>query len=75
MQDVIEKQKQSMIAQIEKHAAEMNRHLDELMLSHKALAQNMTKGLHMSYLKLEELAQEGRVIYLNISLIFIEFSM
>ena len=44
MQDVIEKQKQSMIAQIEKHAAKMNRHLDELMLSHKALAQNMTKG-------------------------------
>ena len=59
MQDVIEKQKQSMIAQIEKHAAEMNRRLDELMLSHEALAQNMTKGLHMSYMTLEELAQEG----------------
>ena len=59
MQDVIEKQKQSMIAQIEKHSAEMNRRLDELMLSHEALAQNMTTGLQMSYLKLEELAQEG----------------
>ena len=59
MQEVIEKQKQTMIAKIEKHAIEMNRRLDELMSSNEALAQNMTKGLQMSYLRLEELAQEG----------------
>ena len=56
---MIEKQKQTMIAKIEKHATEMNRRLDELMSSHEALAQNMTRGLQMSYLRLEELAQEG----------------
>lgn len=61
MQEVIEKQKQTMIAKIEKHATEMNRRLDELMSSHEALAQNMTRGLHTSYLRLEELAQEGQV--------------
>ena len=56
---MIEKQKQNMIAKIEKHETEMNRRLDELMTSHEALAQNMTRGLQMSYLRLEELAQEG----------------
>ena len=58
---MIEKQKQSMIAKIEKHSTEMNRRLDELMMSHEALAQNMTRSLQMSYLRLEELAQEGQV--------------
>ena len=59
MEGEIERQKQAMVTMIAEHAAEMNRRLDELMTSHESLAHNMTRSLHASYVRLEELAQEG----------------
>ncbi len=61
MEQTIERQKRAMLERIEAHAGEMRRRLDELMASHEALAQNMTRNLQASYARLEQLAQEGCV--------------
>ncbi len=59
--EAIEKQKQTLIADIEAHAEKMHRKLDELMASHDDLADSMTKQLQTSYYRLEELAEAGQV--------------